>query len=425
MSAINPISHPHAYHPAFLAVGEAWLLRVGSAWAGTYAQIPIKHGGRQTTARKRRSTALGVYQMNNSNRRALGGRIRLACYLVLAFVGGFAELGARAVTRVGDARFLLGQIKKGVRSIGFGGDGATWGNYGLVWQDANTAVLDYGNTHYTNGNDFNFQAVGATSPSLWHDLAIYAIAMQQGTNDVKFLAKAQGLGATAVPMVGKGNDEAVFVKMAMPIAYGFSAGVLLSHETSQFDATTSAGQSVKYETDWRPSGGFGVAWQSDDKKWLFGFRALYNNDFERRMNSTSITEGIAESQEYRLGGSYQVWKGGLIDIGATRIEKWNAIAGTHTVTYDPNLGFEQKVFDNFTFRFSINETSPTAGFTYRFSPFKLDVSYVHDMAKAPVSSNLFGTTSDSVLATLTFDFAPPKSASTRGIGELPAAKVLR
>jgi hypothetical protein len=65
--------------------------------------------------------------------------------------------------------FSSGQIKKGVRSIGFGGDGATWGNYGLVWQDANTAVVDYGNTHYSNGNDFNFQAVGATSPSLWHD----------------------------------------------------------------------------------------------------------------------------------------------------------------------------------------------------------------------------------------------------------------
>jgi hypothetical protein len=39
--------------------------------------------------------------------------------------------------------------------------------------------------------------------------------------------------------------------------------------------------------------------------------------------------------------------------------------------------------------------------------------------------NLFGTTSDSILATLTFDFAPPKSASTGGTGELPAAKVLR
>ncbi len=319
--------------------------------------------------------------------------------------------------------FSSGQIKKGVRSIGFGGDGATWGNYGLVWQDANTAVLDYGNTHFTNGNDFHFEAVGATSPSLWHDLAIYAIAMQQGSNDVKFNAKAQGLGPNAVPFVGKGNDEAVFVKIAMPIAYGFSAGILLSHETSQFDATSLAGQNVRWETDWRPSGGFGVAWQSDDKKWLFGFRALYNNDFERRIDAAGVAEGMAQSQEYRLGGSYQVWQGGLIDIGATRQEKWNAIAGTHTIAYHPNLGFEQKVGKDFTFRFGLDETSPTAGITYRFSPFKLDIAYVHNLAQARVG-DLFGRSSDSILATLTFDFAPTKTRPSTGTSDLPV-KVLR
>lgn len=70
-----------------------------------------------------------------------------------------------------------GQIKKGVRSIGFGGDGATWGNYSLVWKDAGTALVDYGDTSYTNDNDFHFVALGATTPSLWHGLAIYVIAM--------------------------------------------------------------------------------------------------------------------------------------------------------------------------------------------------------------------------------------------------------
>ena len=50
---------------------------------------------------------------------------------------------------------------------------------------------------------------------------------------------------------GRTNDEAVFVKVAMPIAYGISAGVPLSHETSQLDATTLAGQPVKLETDRR------------------------------------------------------------------------------------------------------------------------------------------------------------------------------
>src|ERR1700756_4001686 len=57
-----------------------------------------------------------------------------------------------------------GQIKKGVRSIGFGGDGATWGNYALVYRDANGALVDYGLTQYSNGNQFTFTAVGATSP---------------------------------------------------------------------------------------------------------------------------------------------------------------------------------------------------------------------------------------------------------------------
>src|SRR6516165_4007512 len=82
--------------------------------------------------------------------------------------------------------FSSGQIKKGVRSIGFGGDGATWGNYGLVWRDAGTALADYGETSYTNGNDFHFVALGATSPPLWNDLAVYLIALNETSNTVQF-----------------------------------------------------------------------------------------------------------------------------------------------------------------------------------------------------------------------------------------------
>src|ERR1700681_3780771 len=134
-----------------------------------------------------------------------------------------------------------------------------------------------------------------------------------------------------------------------------------------------------------------------------------------------------KKKKNRLGASYVPLKGGLIDVGATRLEKWNAIAGTHTVAYHPNLGFEQKVGDSFAFRIGLDETSPTAGITYRFSPFKLDIAYVRDLAKARVG-DLFGTRSDSLLATLTFDFAkqeaPTKSAAA-GSGELPAVKVLR
>jgi len=53
-------------------------------------------------------------------------------------------------------------------------------------------------------------------------------------------------------------------------------------EDAKFDATTAASpnQSVHYDTNWRPSGGFGVAWQPD-RSVLIGFRALLNNDYER------------------------------------------------------------------------------------------------------------------------------------------------
>jgi hypothetical protein len=89
--------------------------------------------------------------------------------------------------------FSCGQIKKGVRTMGLGGDGATWGNYALVWKDADSGLFDYGDTTYTNGNDFHFTAVGLTSPSLWHGLAIYVIAMSQSTNEVQFNTKLPGL----------------------------------------------------------------------------------------------------------------------------------------------------------------------------------------------------------------------------------------
>src|ERR1700739_4886225 len=90
-----------------------------------------------------------------------------ALFLVIATIFGFAYSAQAQSPELTMRDFSSGQIKKGVRSIGFGGDGATWGNYGLVWKDAGTALVDYGNTHFDNGNDFHFSAVGLTSPSLW------------------------------------------------------------------------------------------------------------------------------------------------------------------------------------------------------------------------------------------------------------------
>lgn len=308
--------------------------------------------------------------------------------------------------------FSSGQIKKGVRSIGFGGDGATWGNYSLVWMDADTALVDYADTHYTNGNDFYFSAVGATTPSLWHHLAIYVIGMFQRTNDIHLGLKSPGFGASAVPVVGSGSDNAVFAKIAMPLGKGFSAGILLSHETSQFDAAAAANsnQKVHYQTEWRPSGGFGVAWQPKPRL-LFGFRGLLNNDLERRTDLATFQQGMARVQEYRFGASASPWRGAWIDVGATRLERSNALAHSRTIFWHPNLGFEQTLLNkHLALRFGQDETSPTAGLTLKAARFKLDAAYVDNMARDRVGS-LFGNQSRSLLFTFTLDYGPRKPHS--------------
>ncbi len=63
--------------------------------------------------------------------------------------------------------------------------------------------------------------------------------------------------------LGAGSDHAVFTKIAMPLGQGFSVGILLAYETAQFDATGVGNpqHSVHYETEWRPSPDFGLAWQ--------------------------------------------------------------------------------------------------------------------------------------------------------------------
>jgi hypothetical protein len=301
--------------------------------------------------------------------------------------------------------FSSGQIKKGVRSIGFGGDGATWGNYGLVWRDAGTALVDYGDTPYSNGNDFHFEAVGATTPRLWHNLVVYLIAMTETTNDLHFNLKSPGLGAGSTPVAGQGSDGALFSKIALPLGNGVSAGALLSYETSHFDANSVAApnNTIRYDTRWRPSGGFGVTWQPT-KRLMFGFRALLNNDLERRTDSLGTSEGLARSVELRLGGSVSPWEGALIDFGGTRLEKRNAIAGTRTTTHEPNIGFEQALLARrLTLRLGVDETSPTAGVSAKLPPFNIDIAYVRNMARSRVD-DLFGTRSNSILATFTLDY---------------------
>src|SRR6202030_2326290 len=93
----------------------------------------------------------------------------LPCLLLAAVYGMICASSDRVLGQSPELAmrdFSSGQIKKGARSIGFGGDGATWGNYGLVWKDADSGLVDYSDTHFTNGNDFQFYAVGVNTPRL-------------------------------------------------------------------------------------------------------------------------------------------------------------------------------------------------------------------------------------------------------------------
>lgn len=306
--------------------------------------------------------------------------------------------------------FASGQIKKGVRSIGFGGDGATWGNYSLVWRDAGTVIADGGITAYDNGNIFGFTAVGATTPTLWHGLAIYAVGLSQTAQGIQTTLSAPGLGPKPAPTVGDGGNSAFFLKLAMPLPHGFAVGVLLSYEVSQFTAVGAA-DTVRYQTRWRPSGGFGASWQPNDRA-LVGVRVILNHDDERRIDRTGIAEGLARSYEFRAGGSVSPWKGALFDVGATLLDRANGIAGTERIGGGANIGFEQAFWARaFVVRagadecqFGFGACTITAGFSVKRRPLNLDVAYLYDLGMERIGT-LFGAHSHSVLATLTLDYA--------------------
>jgi hypothetical protein len=203
-------------------------------------------------------------------------------------------------------------------------------------------------------------------------------------------------------MIGDGANQAVFSKIAMPLPHHFSVGFLLSYEISQFTATDGTA-SLSYATRWRPSGGFGVAWQPIDRL-LVGVRAILNHDIERRIEPLALTEGLSRSYEFRAGASFSPWKGALLDAGVTVLERANGLAGTDNWFVEPNLGFEQALFDRrLVFRAGYDEQSPGCGFSVRWPPLSLDVAYIYNLGSARVGM-LFGDRSSSVLATLTLDY---------------------
>jgi hypothetical protein len=306
--------------------------------------------------------------------------------------------------------YASGQIKKGVRSIGMGGNGATWGNYALTWRDSSSALVNAGATAYTNDNYFSFTAVGVNAPRLKNGWVFYVIALSQYASDVTLNLKSPALGSGPIPVRGDGSNQAVFVKGAKPLKKGFSFGFLLSYERSQFSANAESNPAnfVRYQTRWLPSGGFGFTWQPD-QRWLFGFRGLFNHDREKRIDNLGTYEGLNLAHEYRLGVSIGLWQGALIDIGGNMRYRYNELRQAKQTDLSPNLGFEQNFWSRqLALRCGVDESSATGGMSVRKWPVILDVAYLNNLGYARLGS-LFGTSSNSIIATLVYNYSTRKA----------------
>jgi hypothetical protein len=336
---------------------------------------------------------------------------------VLAVVAGLILLLSSRVAvaqspELSMREFASGQIKKGVRTIGFGGDGATWGNYGLVYRAADTAVVDAGVTAYTNGNIFSFTAAGITSPQLWHGLAIYVLGLAQTATNISLPLHDAALGPVPIQTHGDGGDQLLALRLAMPLGHGFSIGIQLTYEVSHFDALYDDGTgSIRYQTRWLPSGGLGVAWTPNDRV-LVGTRIILNNDWEHRFDASGEKSGLNRSYEYRLGVSVSPWRGALIDLGGTMLDRANGIARTEALVGGANLGFEQAFWKRkLVVRGGVDECqlgigsacSATAGLSAKGGPIDVDVAYVYDLGQARIGKT-FGTHSHTALATITLDY---------------------
>ncbi len=353
---------------------------------------------------------------------------RLRWIVVLVLLSGRAA--SAQSPEVSLREFASGQIKKGVRSIGFGGDGATWGNYGLVYREHDTAVVDAGVTAFTNGNTFAFTAVGVTSPPLWRGLAIYVLGLAQTATGVRLGVRDPSFGPATLEVRGDGGDELLAVRLAMPLGHGFSIGLQLTYEVSHFDAILDGQMSaIRYETEWRPSGGLGVAWMPN-ARWLIGARVILNHDWERRLDPAGVREGLNRSYEFRAGVSFSPWRGALLDVGGTVLDRANEIAGTESVVGGANLGFEQAFWRRaFVIRGGVDECelgigpncTATGGMSFKMGPVNLDVAYLYNLGQARIGA-LFGNHSHSVLATLTLDYGSLVHRSAEQAAETQAAR---
>lgn len=330
-------------------------------------------------------------------RRALSAAVCLAAVC--------AATSAHAGPETALREFAGGQVKKGVRTIGMGGDGATIGNYALVYKDAGGAIFDEGITHFIDtGNVFTFSAVGFTTPTFWKDAAFYVIALGQ-TGDGIRVWDLTAASPNKPPSRGNLSDTSIFVKFAKPITKTLSIGLMGAFELSQATLIPDAGgPPIEFHTSYLPSGGLGLHWHPDDH-WQFGARVILNHDNETRTQGAASASGLLRSYEYRLGGAYSPWKGTLFDVGAVGLDRSNELEHTTTFAVSPTVGVEQALVAKRVWaRVGLDETTWTTGMSWAFGPFKIDLAYLYNLASAR-TADVFGKRNTSLIGTLGFDYA--------------------
>ncbi len=322
--------------------------------------------------------------------------------------GGAARAGPETDLR----EYAGGQVKKGVRTIGMGGDGATTGNYALVYKDAGGAIFDQGVVHFLDsGNTMTFSAVGFTTPTIWNDAAFYVIALGQVGNGVRVWDQTPPKAAKP-PSTGNVSDTSVFVKFAKPITPTLSLGLMGAFELSQATLLPDSGSpAVQYTTSYLPSGGFGLHWHPDDRLQL-GMRVILSHDEETRTQGVERASGLLRSYEYRLGGAYSPWAGGLLDVGVVALDRSNGLEHTATFVVNPAVGVEQAIVPKACWlRGGLDETTWTAGTSVAAGPFKVDVAFLYDLAAAR-TADTFGKRNVSVIGTIGLDYQRLLSTGT-------------
>ncbi len=329
---------------------------------------------------------------------------RVRCCFLAALAATAVAANASAGPETALREFAGGQVKKGVRTIGMGGDGATTGNYALVYRDAGGALFDEGLVRFSDtGNFFTFSAAGFTTPHFWDDAAFYFIAVGQRATDVKvwdFTAPSK----LRPPSTGDLADTSIFLKFAKPLSKAWSLGFMGAYELSQATLAPDDGAPlIRFHTSYLPSGGAGLHFQPDEH-WQAGVRVILSHDNETRTQDGTSTSGLVRAYEYRLGVAYSPWKGTLLDVGGDGLDRSNAVDGTSSFKIYPTVGAEQALVPKRVWvRGGLDETTWTTGMSFAAGPFKVDAAYLYNIAAAR-TADVFGKRNTSLIVTLNINY---------------------